>query len=61
MSRKNRNLALDAFRDNPTVCVILISITAGGLGLNLTSGSKVYVMEPQFNPATEAQGKEPKS
>lgn len=55
MSRKNRNVSLDAFRDDPSVCVILISITAGGLGLNLTSGSKVYVMEPQFNPAAEAQ------
>lgn len=55
MSRKNRNLSLDAFRDDPTVCVILISIMAGGLGLNLTSGSMVYVMEPQFNPAAEAQ------
>ena len=55
MNRKNRNLSLDAFRVDPTVCVILISISAGGLGLNLTSGSKVYVMEPQFNPAAEAQ------
>ncbi len=55
MSRKNRNTSLEAFRDDPTVCVILISITAGGLGLNLTTGSKVYVMEPQFNPAAEAQ------
>ena len=55
MSRKNRNISLDSFRDDPTVCVILISIMAGGLGLNLTTGSKVYVMEPQFNPAAEAQ------
>ena len=55
MSRRNRNAALDAFKDDPEVCVILISITAGGLGLNLTAGSKVYVMEPQFNPAAEAQ------
>lgn len=55
MSRRNRTASLDAFRDDPTVCVILISITAGGLGLNLTTGSKVYVMEPQFNPAAEAQ------
>lgn len=55
MSRKARNCSLDAFRDDPAVCVILISITAGGLGLNLTSGSCAYVMEPQFNPAAEAQ------
>jgi len=28
---------------------------AGGLGLNLTTANSVYVMEPQFNPAAEAQ------
>ncbi|KAL9101636.1 MAG: hypothetical protein Q9163_003134 [Psora crenata] len=55
MSRKARNASLEAFRDDPAVRVILISIMAGGLGLNLTSASKVYVMEPQFNPAAEAQ------
>ena len=55
MSRKNRNAALEAFREDPEVCVIVISINAGGLGLNLTSGSRVYIMEPQFNPAAEAQ------
>ena len=55
MSRLKRNASLDAFRDDPEITIILISLTAGGLGLNLTSGSKVYVMEPQFNPAAEAQ------
>lgn len=46
---------MDAFRDDPSVQVILVSIMAGGLGLNLTSANTVYVMEPQFNPAAEAQ------
>lgn len=55
MTRAKRVAALDAFRENPDVTVFLISITAGGLGLNLTTASKVYVMEPQFNPAAEAQ------
>ncbi|KAL8693737.1 MAG: hypothetical protein Q9218_001482 [Villophora microphyllina] len=55
MGRKQRAAALDSFRDDPEVTVFLISIGAGGLGLNLTSGSKVFVMEPQFNPAAEAQ------
>ncbi|KAL8756192.1 MAG: hypothetical protein Q9199_003110 [Rusavskia elegans] len=55
MARKQRAASLDAFRDDPNVTVILISIGAGGLGLNLTTGSKVYMMEPQFNPAAEAQ------
>ncbi|KAL8832956.1 MAG: hypothetical protein Q9170_004616 [Blastenia crenularia] len=55
MSRNDRAASLDAFRDDPDVTLILISIGAGGLGLNLTTGSRVYVMEPQFNPAAEAQ------
>ena len=55
MTRPARNAAMDAFRDDPTVQVILVSIMAGGLGLNLTTGNTVYVMEPQFNPAAEAQ------
>lgn len=55
MSRKARTQAMDNFRDDNSVHVILVSIMAGGLGLNLTAGSNVYVMEPQFNPAAEAQ------
>ncbi|KAI1409348.1 SNF2 family N-terminal domain-containing protein [Hypoxylon sp. FL1857] len=55
MSRTARTAAMDAFRDDNDVHVILVSIMAGGLGLNLTSGNYVYVMEPQYNPAAEAQ------
>jgi SNF2 family DNA or RNA helicase len=55
MSRPARTAALDSFRDDPSIHVILVSITAGGLGLNLTTANKVYVMEPQYNPAAEAQ------
>lgn len=55
MSRSARTQAMDRFRDDPSVQVILVSIMAGGLGLNLTAGSHVYVMEPQYNPAAEAQ------
>ncbi|EGY18824.1 transcription termination factor 2 [Verticillium dahliae VdLs.17] len=55
MSRNARTKAMDEFRDNPSIHVILVSIMAGSLGLNLTSGNNVYVMEPQYNPAAEAQ------
>lgn len=55
MSRTARTRAMDNFREDPSVQVILVSITAGGLGLNLTAGSSVYIMEPLFNPAAEAQ------
>lgn len=55
MTRLARTRAMDSFRDDPDVQVILVSITAGGLGLNLTTGNSVYIMEPLFNPAAEAQ------
>ncbi|CAM1511418.1 Fc.00g089310.m01.CDS01 [Cosmosporella sp. VM-42] len=55
MSRTARTTAMDKFREDNNVHVILVSIMAGGLGLNLTAGNSVYVMEPQYNPAAEAQ------
>ncbi|KAI2624396.1 SNF2 family N-terminal domain-containing protein [Hypoxylon sp. NC1633] len=55
MSRTARTAAMDSFREDDSVHIILVSIMAGGLGLNLTSGNSVYVMEPQYNPAAEAQ------
>lgn len=55
MTRNARTAAMDTFREDNSVHVILVSIMAGGLGLNLTAGNYVYVMEPQYNPAAEAQ------
>ena len=55
MTRTQRTRALSDFDHDPDYPVILVSITAGGLGLNLTAANKVYVMEPQYNPAAEAQ------
>lgn len=58
MARKARGKAIEAFRDDPEIQVILVSIGAGGVGLNLTAASKVFMMEPQYNPAAEAQAVE---
>ena len=55
MTRIARTAAMESFRSDPSVQVILVSIMAGGLGLNLTAGNTVFVMEPQYNPAAEAQ------
>ncbi|TWU76513.1 hypothetical protein ED733_007553 [Metarhizium rileyi] len=55
MTRTARTVAMEKFREDNSVEVILVSIMAGGLGLNLTAGNSVYVMEPQYNPAAEAQ------
>ena len=55
MSRPARSAAMTSFREDDSVHVILVSISAGGLGLNLVAGNTVYMMEPQYNPAAEAQ------
>jgi SNF2 family DNA or RNA helicase len=55
MSREARDKSMRLLREDPSVRVMLVSIGAGGLGLNLTTANKVYMMEPQFNPAAEAQ------
>ncbi|KAF2820980.1 hypothetical protein CC86DRAFT_459206 [Ophiobolus disseminans] len=55
MSRDARDKSMRIFREDPSIHVMLVSIGAGGLGLNLTTANKVFMMEPQFNPAAEAQ------
>lgn len=55
MSRRNRAAAINDFTNDPATTVILVTIGAGGLGLNLTVANKVFVMEPHFNPAAEQQ------
>ncbi|KAJ3222518.1 hypothetical protein HK099_002226 [Clydaea vesicula] len=55
MNRIQRNTALDVFKTDDRVLVMLISIKAGGVGLNLTHASRVYIMEPYWNPAVEQQ------
>lgn len=55
MSLKLRQNAINSFREDDSCQVMLISIMAGGLGLNLTCATKAYIMEPMFNPACEAQ------
>ena len=55
MSVKARSAVLQTFASDPTVVVLLVSIKAGGQGLNFTMANKVYMMEPQFNPGVETQ------
>ena len=46
---------IEAFRHAPPNAVFLIQIRAGGVGLNLQEASRVYIMSPAWNPATELQ------
>ncbi|KAE8352535.1 SNF2 family N-terminal domain-containing protein [Aspergillus coremiiformis] len=55
MTLSARNKAIQDFQDNREITVLLATIGAGGVGLNLTAASRVYIMEPQYNPAAVAQ------
>ena len=55
MRRIDRAIAIDKFKKDPEVLVMLISLRAGGVGLNLTAASRIYLLEPYWNPAVEQQ------
>ena len=52
---RDREARVENFQTNPKVPVFLISLKAGGLGLNLTAAEYVYLLDPWWNPAVEAQ------
>ncbi|CDS00146.1 hypothetical protein [Sporisorium scitamineum] len=56
MKRSDRTAALEAFRTDPSIEVLLVSLRAGGTGLNLVSACRAYLMDPYWNPAVENQG-----
>ncbi|CAN8096943.1 unnamed protein product [Discula destructiva] len=55
MAQKNRAAVLNEFRLTDKFTVLLISLKAGGVGLNLTSAKRVYMMDPWWSFAIEAQ------
>ncbi|KAG2759818.1 ATP-dependent helicase [Phytophthora cactorum] len=55
MSMSVRDRTIKAFRDDPTVTAFLISLKAGGVALNLTVASHIFLMDPWWNPAAENQ------
>lgn len=50
-----RNEHVERFQNDPACPVFLISLKAGGHGLNLTAADYVYILDPWWNPAVEAQ------
>ncbi len=52
---KKREEIVDEFQDNDDIRVFLISLKAGGTGLNLTEADYVYLVDPWWNPAVENQ------
>ncbi|MEI9943853.1 MAG: DEAD/DEAH box helicase [Chitinophagaceae bacterium] len=54
-SAPDREKAIQSFQNNDEVRVFLISLKAGGVGLNLTAADYVYIVDPWWNPAVEQQ------
>jgi superfamily II DNA or RNA helicase len=54
-SAPDREKAIQNFQNDDTVRVFLISLKAGGVGLNLTAADYVYIVDPWWNPAVEQQ------
>ncbi|KZT75059.1 hypothetical protein DAEQUDRAFT_660022 [Daedalea quercina L-15889] len=55
MKRDERTRAMDSLKHDPACEVLLVSLKAGGVGLNLTAAQRVYLMDPYWNPAVENQ------
>ncbi len=54
-STKQRQNSVNNFQENEDLRVFLISLKAGGTGLNLTAADYVYILDPWWNPAVENQ------
>jgi SNF2 family DNA or RNA helicase len=52
---RDREARVEQFQNDPDVKLFLISLKAGGLGLNLHAAEYVYLLDPWWNPAVEAQ------
>jgi superfamily II DNA or RNA helicase len=51
----DRKAEVEKFRQNPDCRIFLISLKAGGFGLNLVEASCVFILDPWWNPAAEMQ------
>ena len=54
-STNNRQELVNKFQNDPEVSVFLISLKAGGVGLNLTAATSVFLYDPWWNPMVEKQ------
>jgi len=52
---RDRQQRVERFQTDPAIRLFLISLKAGGLGLNLTAAEYVFLLDPWWNPAVEMQ------
>ncbi|KAI1356587.1 P-loop containing nucleoside triphosphate hydrolase protein [Xylaria sp. FL0043] len=55
MSVKQRHKNLSAFKDNPDIKVMIMSVGTGNVGLNIVVANRMIIMDPWWNRAAEAQ------
>jgi SNF2 family DNA or RNA helicase len=53
----NREKIVNSFQNDPENKIFLISLKAGGVGLNLTAADYVFILDPWWNPASEMQAR----
>ncbi|OVA09784.1 SNF2-related [Macleaya cordata] len=58
MTMAARDNAIKRFTDDPDCKIFLMSLKAGGIALNLTVASHVFLMDPWWNPAVERQAQD---
>ena len=55
MTASNRSKSISLLNNNKSIWIMLISLKAGGVGLNLVSANNVFIMDIWWNPAIEDQ------
>ncbi|KAB1227332.1 putative SWI/SNF-related matrix-associated actin-dependent regulator of chromatin subfamily A member 3-like 2 [Morella rubra] len=55
LNQQQREKVLKQFSEDSNILVLLMSLKAGGVGINLTAASNAFVLDPWWNPAVEEQ------
>ncbi|KAF3657066.1 hypothetical protein FXO37_15126, partial [Capsicum annuum] len=55
LNQQQREKVIKKFSEEDDISVLLMSLKAGGVGINLTAASNAFVMDPWWNPAVEEQ------
>ncbi|XAR60085.1 DNA helicase [Bertholletia excelsa] len=55
LNQQQREKVIKQFSEESSILVLLMSLKAGGVGINLTAASNAFVLDPWWNPAVEEQ------
>lgn len=54
-STRDREIPIKLFQEDPSIRILIISLKAGGFGVNITAADRVLLYDPWWNPAVEDQ------